>query len=311
MILRIHAVLNVVYGIAGLLVWLAAGLPWGAAAWAGEYTVVVRAIQGVEAARQRWRPTIDALDELIPEHRFRLQPVVSLTALNRLAERKAYQFVLTNPSSFVELRERHGARALASLINKRQGGAQTRFGSVIFVRADRDDIIELKDLRGKTLMAVSELAFGGWRVAWLEMLKQGFDPYRELGELSFAGGIQPRVVEAVLKGEADAGVVRTDMLEGLARKGRVDMRYIRILNNKDDPSFPFFLSTDLYPEWPFAVMPGVPDKLAQRVESVLLSLGEDSEAARLGGYIGWTSPADYGPVRRLMQTLRVGPYAVQ
>jgi ABC-type phosphate/phosphonate transport system substrate-binding protein len=279
--------------------------------WADEYTVVVRAIKGIDQARMTWQPTVDALNEKIPAHRFHLQPIVSLQELVRHGREGRFDFVLTNPSSFVELQQRHGARALATLINKRQGSAQTRFGTVIFVRADRDDILDLQDLKGKTLMAVSEPAFGGWRVGWLELLEQGIDPYRDLRQLRFAGGIQPKVVEAVLKGEADAGVVRTDMLEGLAERDKIDMRYFRVLNNKDVRSFPFFLSTALYPEWPLAAMAGVPDAVTEAVGKALLSIRHDSRAAQQGDYVGWMSPQDYGSVKRLMQRLQVGPYAQQ
>lgn len=249
------------------------------------------------------------LNRRIAGHHFTLLPIVPLQAIADGARDRAFDFVFTNPSSFVDIQQRYGARPLATLINRRGETAQSQFGTVIFVHAGRDDLLSLGDLRGKTLMAVSEPAFGGWQTAWLELLEHGIDPYKDLKQILFAGGIQPDVVYAVRDGKADAGVVRTDMLEGMARAGKIDLRYFRILNSKQDKSFPFFLSTPLYPEWPFAVMPGVPAEVEAQVREVLLGINPLSEAATAGHYVGWMPPLNYEPVRQLMQRLQVGPYA--
>ena len=204
----------------------------------------------------------------------------------------------------------HGAYALATLNNKRSDTAQTRFGSVIFTHATNSNIRMLKDLKGKTLMAVSKRAFGGWRVAWMEFLENGIDPYRDFKQVLYDPESQhPNVVYAVRDKKADAGVVRTDKLERLAAAKKIDLRYFRILNNKETEGFPFFHSTPLYPEWPFAAMKKVPSKLADQVREVLLNLKPDSVAAKKGKYIGWVPALDYGSVQTLMKRLQVGPFA--
>ena len=160
-------------------------------------------------------------------------------------------------------------------------------------------------------MGVSEPAFGGWRVAWLEMLEQGFDPYKELKSLHFAqNNTQEEVVWAVRDGKVDAGVVRTDLLERLEAQGKIDMRYFRVINNKDLKTFPFFLSTKLYPEWAFVAMKTVPKEVMQQVQQTLQAILSTSVAAQKGKYVGWLTPEDYCPVQVLMQKLKVGPYAL-
>jgi ABC-type phosphate/phosphonate transport system substrate-binding protein len=278
--------------------------------FAAEYRVGIRAKSGIDHAISQWQATIDTLNQQIPEHRFILTPILKLEEVTAAAGRGDIEFVLTNPSSYIEIESLHGAKALLTLNNKRAGRGQDRFGTVIFTHAKHTDIIDLKDLKGKTVMGVSEPAFGGWRVAWLEFLRQGLDPYRDFKQLLFAEDrIQPTVVYAVRDGKADAGVVRTDQLERMEAAGLIDMRFFRILNNQDIKDFPFFLSTPLYPEWPFAVMPGVPDNVTQKVKAALLAINADSEAANNGEYVGWLPPLDYGPVRELMQRLQVGPDA--
>lgn len=280
------------------------------ALFSADYTVAVRAHRGINAAVMSWAATVDELNKQLSPHIFTLKPIINLNEITDAAAKGKFDFILTNPSSFVELEQLHGAKALATLNNKRANTAQDGFGSVIFTHARNTDILKLKDLKDKTLMAVSKPAFGGWRVAWLEMLEQGFDPDKDLKALIFAKNrTQVEVVWAVRDGEADAGVVRTDLLERLEAKGKIDMRYFRIINNKDIKTFPFFLSTKLYPEWAFAAMKSVPTKLAQRVQQTLHAISSDSPAAKKGNYIGWVTPRDYTPVNKLMKKLKVGPYA--
>lgn len=278
--------------------------------YARDYTVAVRAHHGVEVAFKMWQPTIFALNKAISEHEFSLIPIVSLDEISRRVGQGEFDFVLTNPSSYVEIEQLYGAKALLTLNNKRANMAQDRFGSVIFTHVNNLDILTIRDLRGKRLMAVSEPAFGGWRVAWMEMLDQSFNPYRDLKNLQFtSSGIQPDVVRAVLDGEVDAGVVRTDQLERMEAAGQLDMRYLRIINNKDVKDFPFFLSTNLYPEWVFAATRPLSSVMEGRIKQLMLSLHPLSPAAKAGKYMGWLTPRDYGSVRELMQRLRVGPYA--
>ena len=238
--------------------------------FAAEYKVAVRAIRGIEVAIKQWQPTLDVLNKQLPQHSFKLQPILSLNEITQRTGSGEFDFVLTNPSSFVEIKQLHGAKALVTLNNKRGHTSQHVFGSVIFTHVRNTDIINIEDLKNKTVMAVSEPAFGGWRVAWLEMLEQGFNPYTDLKKLMFTKGrTQPEVVWAVRDGKANVGVVRTDLLERLEAVGKIDMRYFRILNNKDNKSFPFFLSTKLYPEWAFAATKSVPLALSETVKHIL------------------------------------------
>jgi ABC-type phosphate/phosphonate transport system substrate-binding protein len=280
--------------------------------FATEFKVAVRAHHGIDVADKQWQPTLDTLTRQLPSHSFTLIPIVSLNEITQRAGKGEFDFVLTNPSSFVEIKQLYGAKALVTLNNKRANTAQDRFGSVIFTHVNNGDILTLKDLKGKILMAVSEPAFGGWRVAWLEMLEQGFNPHEQLKQLMFTmTKTQPEVVREVLDGKVDAGVVRTDLLERLEAAGKIDMRYLRILNNKEAKGFPFFLSTKLYPEWSFVTLKSVPTELAQQVKRTLLAITSDSTAAQAGKYVGWVPPLDYSPVQNLMKKLKVGPYARQ
>lgn len=268
----------------------------------------LRAHHGIEKSMAQWQLTADYLSEQIPEHQFIMTPLVGLTELMLETEKNQFDFVITNPSSFIEMELRFGASAILTLRNKRQGKPYTKFGAVIFTRKDRDDINTIEDIENKRIVAVSERAFGGWRVAWRELLKEGFDPYKKASHVSFSGGIQQDVVSIVGLGNADVGVVRTDMLERMATEKLIKLDDFKIINPRITKDFPFLHSTELYPEWPFVKMNKTPDDLSKKVAIALLNMQADHPAAVTGKYVGWTVPEEYQPVRNLMKQLRVGPY---
>lgn len=268
----------------------------------------LRAHHGIEQSMRQWKLTADYLSEKIPEHKFIMVPYVGLRELMQEAETNKFDFVLTNPSSYVEMELNLGTSAILTLRNKRQGKPYTEFGSVIFTRKDNDEINEIKDLKDKVFIAVSKRAFGGWRVAVRELLNEGFDVYKEAKQVSFSGGIQQDVVSIVRLGNADVGVVRTDMLERMAASGLININDFKIINNKMSDDFPFARSTQLYPEWPLAKMHKTSNALSKQVALALLTIPPEHPAAIAGKYVGWTVPEDYRPVHDLMKALRLGAY---
>jgi len=268
----------------------------------------LRANRGAELAIKRWQPTADYLSETIADHTFKLVPFEINSLLNQAVSRSEFDFVFTNPASHVEQKMRYGVSAIATLINKREGKAYSQFGSVILTRSDRNDITSFHDLKGKRFMGVDEQGFGGWRMAYRELLGKGVDPYKDFQLLSFGGGIQQNVVFAVRAGTVDAGSVRTGMLERMAQRGEIQLETFKVLEPRNTEGFDFYHSTRLYPEWPFAKLAHTSDDLADQVATALYKLIPESEAARLGRYIGWAVPLDYEPVNELLKELGVGPY---
>jgi len=297
--------------IVGVLWLLAAWIP-ALAAPAGatsdrDVVIGVLAFRGEENALSRWTPTAAYLSTRIPECRFEVRPY-TLRGLRKAVASGEVDFVLTNPGDYVELEAAYGITRLVTLRNLRDGHPYTLFGAVIITRADRRDIRTLSDLQGKSFMAVSRSAFGGFQLAWREMKAAGVDPFSDLSRLVFAGFPQDDIVYAVRDGEVDAGTVRTDILERLAKEGKIRLSDFRVLNARTTAGFPFRHSTRLYPEWPFARTEHTPDRLAQRVAVALLTMPEDHPAAVAGRYAGWTVPLDYHRVHELFQELGIGPY---
>ena len=281
---------------------------YGGLAISDEIKIGVRAYRGADMALQRWQPTANYLNNKIPEHTFVLVPFEINNLLNEAVSRSEFDFVLTNPAAYVEQKLRYNVSPIATLINKRKGKGYTQFGSVIFTRRDRKDINSLQDLKDKSFMGADEQGFGGWRIAWYELLQNNINPYKDFKRLSFGGGIQQSVVLAVHNGTVDAGSVRTDLLERMAEKGEIKLNDFKVLGAKQTKGFNFYHSTKLYPEWPFAKLSHTSEELARKVAAALYSIPSDSEAAMAGNYVGWTVPLDYSSVHELLKQLQVGPY---
>ncbi len=267
----------------------------------------VLAFRGAQAAREMWQPTADYLSSSISGYHFRIIPL-DLQGMRQAARERSIDFVLTNPGNYVDLEARYGASRLATLRNFRQGKPYTVFGAVIFTSAGRADINTLRDLKGKSFMAVGENAFGGFQMAWRELEEVGVDPFGDFSRIEFSGFPQDNIVYAVRDGKVDAGTVRSDTLARMAQEGKIELSGFRVLNERSSPGYPFSLSTRIYPEWPFARLGHTSEELGQLVAIALLTLPADSAAAIAGKSAGWTIPLDYGPVHDLFRTLQIGPY---
>lgn len=261
----------------------------------------VLAFRGEAQALQRWQPTLDYLNSHTPGQIFKLVPL-SLQQIELAIERKAIDFVLTNTGQYVELESRYALIPLASLKNLSQQRYLNQFGAVIFTRTD-SPIHTLKDLRDHQLAAVSKEAFGGFQMAWRELLEHGIDPFKDLGGLEFMGFPQDDIVYAVLQKRVDAGTVRSGLLENLAQQGKIKLNELRILNRQKPEGFPFLLSTELYPEWPFAALDHVPVELRSLVKAVLLDMPADHPQSAQSQHAGWSNQFDYRKVNELFKTL--------
>jgi diguanylate cyclase (GGDEF)-like protein len=262
----------------------------------------ILANKGVVNAYNRWNPTAEYLNRELPEYSFHIVPLL-FEEVEPAVKKGDIDFILTNTSQYIELESLYGANRILTLMD----GGLTTFGGTIFCLAERQDIRSLKDLKGKSFMAVDQFSLGGWRSAWGEFKKQGINPTKDFKSLKF-GGSHNDVVTAIMRRQADAGTVRTGTLEQLAKDGKIDLSALRILNERKYAGFPFRISTRLYPEWPLAKLKHTSDELSKIISIVLLRMPEDSKAAQAADISGWTIPLDYYPVHELMKELRVRPY---
>ncbi|CAG9460527.1 unnamed protein product [Pedinophyceae sp. YPF-701] len=219
-------------------------------------------------------------------------------------------FVFTNPSLHTCLESEFSLATLVTLVNFRTALDGSRvelgeFGGVIFKSRNRTDIRTLEDVRGKVLEAVSITALGGCKMQWRMMAERGLVFLDDPAQVRFAYD-DFKVVLDVIQGDADVGFVRTDVIESMARDGRIDFADIEVLERNDAAmagGFPFQVSTPLYPEWGVGVLPHVPREVSVAVFQALMALNKTHPAAVAGKYAGWGLPESYMALRNLQDDL--------
>ncbi len=270
--------------------------------------IAVRAHSGKDAAIQRWSATAKYLSNSVNGFTFQILPLVTFDEMRNVVENNEVEFVLTNPTAYIDLSVKYGIARIATLINGRGERNYSKSGAVIFVEADRDDINLLRDVKGKSIMGVHKEAFGGWQMAYGELLAIGINPFTVCSEVLFSpNGTQEEVVNEVLQGKVDVGTVRTGILENMAKKGKINLQNIKIIEAKSD-EFQLPHTTMLYPEWPFATLKNTDKILAKEVAIALFQLKKNNLAAVTGNYSGWKVPLSYHEVLTLLKLLKVSPF---
>ncbi len=268
----------------------------------------VLAKRGPVNCLKQWNATAVYLTDRIPDHRFVIVPI-EFDFIKEMVKSASVDFILANSSFYVELEMKFGVNRIATLKNKRLNGTYTKFGGVVFCLKDRTDIRAYADLAGKRVAAVSETSFGGWQMAWREILESGITPAADFASLNFIG-THDAVVYAVLNGTADAGTVRTDTLEQMHQEKKIRMNQFHVIHEHGGGNvhLPFLHSTREYPEWPVAVLSHVPVALAEKVAAALINMPADSDAAVAASCSGWTIPLNYQEVHECLKFLKIGPY---
>lgn len=262
--------------------------------------VGVLAYRGAEQAGGAWKATFAQLSEALPDLRFEM--VAGSTAfLTAAVASQRLDFLITNPGHYLELSIDYAATAIATEQDMDGTPASESVGATVIVPADLGEVRTLADLRGRTVAAVAAEAFG-FRAAWAEFLDRGLDP-REDTNLLFVGYPVEGVITAIRSGRAQAGIIRTCLLEKLIAEGRVARDEFRVVDRKFGGTSPCRASTRLYPGWPFVKVAQTPRPLALRVKQALLAMQPQS------GDVVWTTAEDYQRVQDLYRALKIGPYA--
>jgi len=275
--------------------------------WAGEpVRIGVLAFRPKPRTLAQWRPLEALLKRALPERDFVVEALTYPEMDQAVASRRV-QFILTNPGHYVMLKAGAGLPSpLATLAMDEGGTRTTSFGGVIFTSAGRGPEA-LGDLRGRTIAFPDTESLGGYQMQAFELARAGVRLPRD-ARLLPTGMPHDNVVEAVLSGRAEAGFVRSGILEGMAREGKLDPARIRVLDAGGHGPYPALVSTRLYPEWPFTALPGTEEQVARRVAAALFLLEDHSPEARAMGIRGFATPADYAPVEDILRELRLPPF---
>ena len=261
----------------------------------------VLAYKGPEAVQADWSYLRTWLEAAIPDHRFILLDF-DQSGLTRAVHDQTIDFAITSSGHYVALEHTEGASRIASLESPWAVSPSKSIGSTIVVRRDAP-LQTLADLAGKHVMAVGPDAFGGYQIAAGELLWAGVDPERDLGRLHFTGFPIQQIVHAIRSGQADAGIIRSCLLEQMIRSNEIGAGELRVLAPIATAGLKCQTSSRLYPDWPFVALNQTPADLSKRVAMALLAMPRTAE-----GY-SWTVPSDYQVVDELFRELKIGPHS--
>ena|GEM_PF-6290734 len=264
-----------------------------------------------EMTTAQWQPLAKELEKNLSGYRVELMPM-TYNELDKAAHEQQLDFVLTNPEHYILLKNKLAMNAVATLITLDKGHPVAEFAGVIFTRADRTDLQTLADLNDKVIASPSEHSLGGYLMQRWELEKNHVTAEHYI----FTGMPHDKVIEEVIAGKADAGFVRTGVLESLEATGKIKLgehATIRVLaahnssNIGIDDKIESLHSTEHYPEWSFNIGKHISEDVIHKVSLALLSIKPDSETAKAAGIAGFNSPSDYIPVEILMLRLRDHP----
>ena len=254
---------------------------------------------------RRWGPTTDYLTSKLPGYRFELVPI-PFDEILPTVEEGSVDLLLTNPAQVVQVVARDLALPIATLKGRFYGGDDA---GVIFWPAHRFDIRGARDVKGRTVAAVSSLSLGGWLAQLLEYQEAGIDLPATAKSITFLQSHE-ETVRAVVEGRADFGFCRTGVIEAMAARGEIGFDAVRIGSDFVGPGQrgPRHHSTWLYPEWPLLALNHVPRPVVDDIRRALLEMPANDLAAQQSNTAGWTVAANYGEVQHCLRILNAPPF---
>ena len=264
--------------------------------------------QSKEAVENQYQGFADYLSNALPNHDVELRVLNSVELLQGL-QNNQLQLLLINPNLYQVLRTKSDLNGIIAT-QETKYGEQTfdQLGGVIFTQKTHHSVFKISDIINQRIAIPSKNNTGAYRVPLYEIHNAGID-YKDLTFIEY--GDNDSVVQAVLSGKADVGFVRTGILEKWHETNRLSLDQIRIINPQHYPNFSQLVSTELYPEWPFIILPGLDENLNRDIAVALFSLRADNPAAIQAGIDGFVAPRDYEKLENLLRELKLYPYDIE
>lgn len=201
----------------------------------------------------------------------------------------------------------NGLRDLAVLISNTARNPNASAAAAVIVRAD-STVRQLQDLRDKTVAAVLTEPSPGLYEVQSQIASQHLPVEKILAreDIRPMPALQMRsVVENVLSGKVDAGIVRACFLQDLVRSGALknEVAKLRVVDPVRGDGLACPHSTKAYPGWVAASGPGLSWDAARVITANLLAMPENSWDQY------WGTATDFTSVDQMYKTLKQGPYS--
>ena len=263
----------------------------------------VIALEGVgndDVLRESVAPLAAALRERYPERDVDVRVIPSGAFVESVREMAA-PFVIASAATTVRMMLEDGVVPLTAREVVRRGRIRGN-GGLLVARAERNDLTDLASLRGTVVAVQGSQVFGVWD--WLRgrLLEEDLGPDDYFKFVLWRAFEMPEVLDAVLSGRADVGLLSACEYERLVEDGLLEKAALKPVALMPAQGAVCLASTPGYADWIFSYASGVDGEEVRRVAAVLFSMPA-------GKGVRWGVTVDVAPVRALMEKLHYGPFA--
>ena len=248
------------------------------------------------------RPVLKAMQSAAPGTQIDVVRLSSATFEVAVAQLKP-DLVISPAADFLRIVDSIGAHPIGTRKTKYAKHPSKSAGGAVITLASRTDIQKLTDLRGKQIAATLPTSVDGMLAVRMELAERGFDSRQFFGSVRYLGYSMPNVIESVLSGHFDAGVVPVCTLERIEAEDLIERGALRVISPKSDDDTVCAHTSELYPDLVAATFSWTDPELTQLTTSTLLaSKSADAE-------FNWYGTSDFHRIRALEETLQIGPWA--
>lgn len=258
-------------------------------------------------------PTLEYLQQSLSDISFRTVDIAAYKATDDVLHTHP-DFIIAPSDVFVVLSSKMSVHPLAVRKSSFASDANRSLGSTVVALKSREDISTINDLRGKVISASLPDSLGGWLAFAGELMTEGLEPDSFFSNIDFETYQIPEVINSVMSGRSDAGVLSTCQLEIAEKRGLIESGRLKVLNARTTPGFSCAHSTDLYPDQIFgSINENISPDILKKVSIALLQMPENTEpgdaTAKDTTSFSWQVVGRFESINRLFRTLKIGSYA--
>lgn len=244
--------------------------------------------------------SVKALEARFGPSNVTIRERVTLTELGHMLERgEVDYFISTSGVSRRNLSE--GSRDLLTITDSRFPDPNKSYGSLFFTRRG-SGIKALEDMRDRTLVANHPNGPYSYLVGMGEIERAGYDASTFFKSQRFLMQSAEDVVQAVLDGRADVGIVASCILEDFFPAESEARRNLEPVSLK--AAAPCMRSTDQHPNWTLSAVRGADPETTREVVLTLLDMPASPDGVR------WSITTDFQSTDQVFKAFRTGVYDV-
>jgi two-component system, LuxR family, sensor histidine kinase TtrS len=168
--------------------------------------ITIGTITGQIKAPNSFLPFTEYLDSRLPGYTFEVVGFSSIEALIQAIKDQSLDLAFITPAALIEINQESESRILATITQPAANTFSPWLAGAVFTRGDNTNIQSMSDIRGSKVVALSELALGGWLSAVRDWQELGINIESDLESVEFLFSYDG-VIDSVCSGEADAGVI--------------------------------------------------------------------------------------------------------